>query len=353
MTIIRYHGKFNKDGSIAHKTRVEWKCDGCERVFDSRNGAYAQGSGFCAWCAKHGKPLTAADAIALYPAIGRVLTFGKRGGVHYDSKVEVACRICGEMFETLYRHVVTRTNGWRCQSCGKVKDKGKITLPADLPEYIKRVNEETLGSLGRVMSHTILFMDCPRCGKEVAREWHIVKSRGNTVCRSCNIGIRWEDEEYRRAYSEMISNKWKTPEFRNKEKASREGYHGNKSKLHASIKDALLDKGITGFESERYIGDSRVDEVDFARRIVIEVYGDYWHLNPLHYNADDVVSRGGNMLKVSDQWTYDNNRIENIVSAGYSVYIIWEAEFKSNPKEAIEMLSEWISTVATVDLEVI
>lgn len=60
---------------------------------------------------------------------------------------------------------------------------------------------------------------------------------------------------------------------------------------------------------------------------IIEVYGDYWHGNPLIYKPNDLILKGSSGEKiVKEKWEFDELKNRHAVLAGYQVLIIWESD---------------------------
>jgi G:T-mismatch repair DNA endonuclease (very short patch repair protein) len=55
---------------------------------------------------------------------------------------------------------------------------------------------------------------------------------------------------------------------------------------------------------------------------VIEVFGDYWHMNPSVYKKHDF--NANTKLTAKETWKKDNQRIMQLQSAGYDVNVVWE-----------------------------
>lgn len=66
---------------------------------------------------------------------------------------------------------------------------------------------------------------------------------------------------------------------------------------------------------------------------VIEYYGDYWHSNPVKYSPE-YFNKQTNMT-ACEKWSKDCDRINNIITNGYSVMIVWENDFKLNKTQTI------------------
>lgn len=75
-----------------------------------------------------------------------------------------------------------------------------------------------------------------------------------------------------------------------------------------------------------------VDCYDPETKRIIEFYGDYWHGNPAKYLPTDLVRDGRRgMVTVADKTARDNNRVEELRAAGYSVLIVWENDYVQDP----------------------
>ena len=85
----------------------------------------------------------------------------------------------------------------------------------------------------------------------------------------------------------------------------------------------------------------RYDYVDFTRKKIIEFNGDFWHCNPEKYNEDF----NHKILKSSAKkiWMNDKIKIDWISSKGYKVMVIWESEYRKDPKQTLEKCIEFIN----------
>lgn len=345
MPIIKYLGKFCSDGQVGDKTTVVWTCDICGDESKTRYGAYQRGTGMCRICAKLGKPLLENEALAQYPQIEKVVTFGKRGDVINLSRVITRCSVCNRVCETLFQALrYEERNAWRCQGCAKREQFGKeIIMPHDLPDFVTGYVEGTLGALGNIQSNTIVDVLCPDCGDVRQSEWKNISRGGSSVsaCKSCATTNGWRDGQYQAHSSKMVA-KWQDKEYRDKNLTARANLGYYSSKLHKSVKKALVESGIDGFESEKYVAGYMVDEIDKDRNIILEVFGDFWHCNPSLYNPDDTISLDGKAFTASEIWMRDKKRINELASHGYSVYIIWENDFKTAQEQTISDLIQWI-----------
>lgn len=66
------------------------------------------------------------------------------------------------------------------------------------------------------------------------------------------------------------------------------------------------------------------------RKIVIECYGDFWHANPQLYKSTDIFNTWSGTMTAQEIWKKDAERVKQIESFGFSVYIVWEKDYHSN-----------------------
>jgi G:T-mismatch repair DNA endonuclease (very short patch repair protein) len=328
MSVISYSGKFGKDGQIVNETTVTLECPSCHRIRSISVAGYKVSSDVCHLCSK-GLPLSSDEAIGQHPNIVKILTFGVRGDVVTGSKVLVVCAGCDRELVARYDHV-TEVDEWKCASCAYNESENHKTVHifvSDLPDYVVGCEKDTLSPNGEVITSTIIYTQCPLCPRIVRKTWAATKidDRGNRPCQNCAHGLPWKNPEYKKRMTERAI------------------INGNLSKLHQAVKEAIGTSGITGFESERFIGGfARVDELNVALRVVLEVYGDWWHFNPSKYDASTTAFRNGKTVTAGDVWKSNQERIAKLVKLGYSVYIMWESDFRTDPTRAVEDFKEWL-----------
>jgi hypothetical protein len=68
----------------------------------------------------------------------------------------------------------------------------------------------------------------------------------------------------------------------------------------------------------------------FVNGKIIEVYGDFWHANPLIYDAKDVVNYPNKPRIAENIWRIDEYRINYIKKFGYDVLVLWENDILKN-----------------------
>lgn len=62
---------------------------------------------------------------------------------------------------------------------------------------------------------------------------------------------------------------------------------------------------------------------------LIEINGDYWHANPLQYNANEAISYPKGIKKASDVWEQDSRKIRYAESRGFQIIVLWESQIKN------------------------
>ena len=115
------------------------------------------------------------------------------------------------------------------------------------------------------------------------------------------------------------------------------GKSGRISKLHLNFKKTLENNGILGFKTESYIKPLHVsvDELNENTKTIIEIFGNYWHANPIMYESDDLFNFN-TILTASEIWEKDRIRISNLEKLGYKVIVIWESEIVDDIEKVIK-----------------
>ena len=99
----------------------------------------------------------------------------------------------------------------------------------------------------------------------------------------------------------------------------------------SSLEEKLLPY-LPNYKNNVQISYYNVDFVNKQTNHIIEVYGDYWHCNPIKY-ADDFMHHHFKMTAI-ERRKLDENRKKHLESLGYTVTVVWESD-----------LSEFIKTL--------
>lgn len=181
------------------------------------------------------------------------------------------------------------------------------------------------------------------------KRFHTEKSR--LLIRQSAIE-RWSDSDFRYKVSSKIrvSIKSNSNEIIRRKQAMKDNHanpvfiekmwKGNKnrlSKLHLRIREELeLEK--YGFASEQRVGKFWADELHPELKIIVEIYGDHPHANPLRYAENDTIRLRGQSYFAKDKWAADLQRTKILEKLGYRVMILWESDNIDNFKKELEQL---------------
>ena len=93
-----------------------------------------------------------------------------------------------------------------------------------------------------------------------------------------------------------------------------------------------------GFISEQQILRYFVDELNEEKKVIVEIYGDHPHANPVKYGPDYLVRLIGQSYTASEKWEMDEIRKQRLESAGYKVFVIWESDDLNLKKEQLRAI---------------
>ena len=149
---------------------------------------------------------------------------------------------------------------------------------------------------------------------------------------------RWTNPDFKKKTSEAIKQGINTEkELQRRREWARDNWDlsGRLSKVHQSIRDELNLEEL-GFESEVAVFGYSADEM--KDNIIIEINGDHIHANPKKYKADDIIQIKGDSYTAQEKWDKDKQRKEQLESAGFKVFVIWESDDESRKQEIINQV---------------
>lgn len=87
------------------------------------------------------------------------------------------------------------------------------------------------------------------------------------------------------------------------------------------------------------------DFVDIKNNKVIEYNGDQYHANPKIYEGDSYPHpfHKTNKYKAEEIWKKDKHKIEVAERKGFEVFVVWDSEYKKNPKETLEKCLDFLN----------
>lgn len=81
------------------------------------------------------------------------------------------------------------------------------------------------------------------------------------------------------------------------------------------------------------------------KKIVIEIFGNRWHMNPMFYKETDVVRFFIGERTAKEIWEHDKIRLEHIKSFGVHVLTLWEHDVKKNFENTIKRIIDFYDSV--------
>lgn len=133
--------------------------------------------------------------------------------------------------------------------------------------------------------------------------------------------------------------------------ADRKNANGRLSKPHKKISDYLTEINVDHINDfpGKFMKFNEVFQRKYSpipdifipeKNIVIEIYGDRWHMNPQMYTDTDVVRFFDGEKMGKECWEHDKIRIDHLTSFGVEVIIIWESEIKKDFSAIKQLLRE-------------
>ena len=159
----------------------------------------------------------------------------------------------------------------------------------------------------------------------------------------------WEDRQNR--WIETLDNKTEEEkiEINRKKLFNQSGYSKISQKLfwdifenfnQNNIKFEELNGEIIRYDKKNK-SHYRYDFVDFTTKSVIEFNGDFWHCNPNEYNENHQHSIMN--LTAKEIWQKDRMKLDWIRNRGYDTLVVWESDYRKNPKQTLEKCIEFLN----------
>ena len=89
-------------------------------------------------------------------------------------------------------------------------------------------------------------------------------------------------------------------------------------------------------EFNKHIKRWNVDVVCTSLNIVVEIFGDWWHMIPARYKSSDthyVMKKKAELI-----WSRDARKIQGLNELGYSVIVVWESDWRRNKTDELERI---------------
>jgi very-short-patch-repair endonuclease len=91
----------------------------------------------------------------------------------------------------------------------------------------------------------------------------------------------------------------------------------------SSLEEKLLPY-LSDYENNVQISYYNVDFLNKQTKHIIEVYGDYWHCNPIKYKDDFMHHHF--KITAAERRKLDEDRKQYLESLGYTVTVVWESD---------------------------
>lgn len=174
------------------------------------------------------------------------------------------------------------------------------------------------------------------------------QKRNNTVVEKYGVSNVFELECVKEKSKNTFLSKYGVPymPIQSKKQKNRNvsGPHRHVSKILSSNnvlhKNESYEKVFCAYNEE--LGKTYWPHPDILieeKKVVIEIYGDYWHCNPKIFKPNDLLNTNNrynkDMKTPKDVWHFDEIRKKHIEKCGYKVIIIWESDIKDKSVERI------------------
>lgn len=187
-------------------------------------------------------------------------------------------------------------------------------------------------------------------GVENASQSNVIKQKKmNTMLKNYNCKHYLQNPENKKKVDSIILQRYGVTNIgmlskRTYSKISQKIFWNIYNELPNNIKNktyfAELNKEFDIFAGSRkqYMYDFVISNL----KICIEFNGDIWHANPYYYDANEKHPIK-NMLN-KDIWKNDIDKYCELIKRGYSIFIIWESDYRLNGKKIENKIINYIQS---------
>lgn len=239
------------------------------------------------------------------------------------------CVLCQKEFSVKYPSSKVRTCSKQCKNKFVSDNTKKYYQSEEAREKTRQATIKAFDSYKEKyyegMKHRRSYAgeNHPSYGKERTPEWRLKISKANTGRFK---GKTWEEIiGESRAKERKLESSYSMNETNSRLMTSRT------SKLEHEIAKLIIP---LGFEQNKKFHKYTVDFINNEDKIVVEIYGDYWHCNPQIYSSDYInISID---MTAQEKWDYDNQREKDIINFGYYFIKFWEKDLKSQGYDIVK-----------------
>lgn len=232
------------------------------------------------------------------------------------------------------------SNGYSLEEITSIKEKHRNRSKNTLDNYVERYGEDE-GYKKFAEWRNTARLRSKRCVEHwLAKGYDFIEATEKVSVFQSKCTLPWYIEKYGEAegtvkYTEIVSKK--TSEWAKSK--------GPVSMLETRFFDTLSSQIILDYRgrTSRLVIKGQIyycDYLDPTSNRIIEIYGDYWHMNPIYYQPDNY----NKSIKkfASAIWEADTKRISSLKEAGYQTLIIWESDIVKNLYGSLEKAKQFL-----------
>jgi len=91
-------------------------------------------------------------------------------------------------------------------------------------------------------------------------------------------------------------------------------------------------------ETNKRISCWNVDVVSWTKNVVIEFFGDFWHMHPAKYGPNDIHQLF--RKPASHIWARDEKKINDLKNRGFKVIIVWERDWRLDRETQLQRIQD-------------
>lgn len=258
-------------------------------------------------------------------------------------KVECSCDKCGKLFKRMrssVREYTLCSKECRDKFLGLKNPnpkKPKIPVKCDFCKNIFEVHESKFKKQKNFFCSKDCYYEFRKQNYNKDKIYNYQNSFIECSLSECNNKIKtskWYEENRKHQFCSPECY-WKHRSDKYKEfyyKDSLNDYR-NETNPERKVREYLGNKKIRFKQEAGFLKKYYVDFYLKDYKVIIEVFGDYWHVNPRIYDINNNDSTKRKLTLYQKQFIeskYDENRIKELESYGYNVFVIWEDEINDD-----------------------
>lgn len=265
-----------------------------------------------------------------------------------------------------------------CDICNKTFKKKRVDIKKEITlcskecrnEFLKKGNEEK-----KIRKE----VECTLCNNNFFLRPSEINENNNFCSRECYSNYRKKEYKKEKIYNYQDikvkctccdnifkTYKWKIGNNKNLFCSKKCYYKHRKDnynelyynrKMNDSRKETTIERKVRkslerlGIQFEQEFGFARKYFIDFYlynQNIMIEVYGDYWHVNPEKYDIYKKDKTKKKMNNYQEKAIQKDLSKENFIkSKGYNLLILWESDIKNEEEDIDNKILSFLESATT------